>query len=344
MTINNRDSRGRNSQQDGRPLPPLRKQRSALATQPGPPTRRVRALIWMAQLYHSYKRPLRFILDPPLLDPRSNEKLRWDALVMFVVLYSAIVVPLQMGFPELTRLIKLRHFVAKVEEAFDLDAVLARLTRLIGQVLLVTHIFSCFWHLIGFTTEDEGTTWMIETDVRNKSVRDRYICSFYWVVATLCGVGYGDVHATNRTERLFSMAVSIVGASGYGLIIGSLTKILENWHRETTTRARKLSMIQAFVRKKRLPRNLKGRLMRYFRHYIAKTSAFDERELLYEFSLSLRGEILHETYRNTFFRIPAFQQLSSLFVLDMAMFIKPLIVIKGDILAREGPTNIPRSC
>ncbi|KAF4131148.1 Ion transport protein [Phytophthora infestans] len=132
------------------------------------------------------------------------------------------------------------------------------------------------------------------------------------------------------------MAVSIVGASGYGLIIGSLTKILENWYRETTTRARKLSMIQAFVRKKRLPRNLKGRLMRYFRHYIAKTSAFDECELLYEFSLSLRGEILHETYRNTFFRIPAFQQLRSLFVLDMAMFIKPLIVIKGDILAREG--------
>ncbi|ETL38959.1 hypothetical protein L916_09590 [Phytophthora nicotianae] len=440
--INNRESTGHNSQQDGKSPPPLRKQRSALATQPGPPGPRLRILIWMAQFYHTYKRPLRYILDPPLLDPRSNEKLGWDALVMVVVLYSAIIVPVQMGFPEiqlgatvrtiggftdvlffldvlhnffvgyypdddenmirdrlliakrylaswflpdvlavipldyflvqssgsnsdtvddgdsisnaqvlslrltrlvrllritkLTRLIKLRHFVAKIEEAFDLDAVLARVTRLIGQVLLVTHIFSCFWHLIGFTTEDEGVTWMIETDVRDKSVSDRYICSFYWVVATLCGVGYGDVHATNRTERLFSMAVSIVGASGYGLIIGSLTKILENWHRETTTRARKLSMIQAFVRKKRLPRNLKGRLMRYFRHYIAKTSAFDERELLCEFSLSLRGEILHETYKNTFFRIPAFQRLSTQFVLDMAMFIKPLIVVKGDILAREG--------
>ncbi|KAF1776745.1 Ion transport domain [Phytophthora cactorum] len=213
-------------------------------------------------------------LGPPLLDPRSNEKLGWDALVMVVVLYSAIVVPVQMGFPEiqlsvtvrtigiftdvlffldvlhnffvgyypdddenmirdrrliakryltssgntsdtadggdsisnaqvlslrltrlvrllritkLTRLVKLRHFVTKVEDAFDLDAVLARLTRLIGQVLLVTHIFSCFWHLIGFTTEDEGITWMIEADVRDKSVSERYVYSFYWVVATLCG-------------------------------------------------------------------------------------------------------------------------------------------------------------
>ncbi|EGZ17406.1 hypothetical protein PHYSODRAFT_416202, partial [Phytophthora sojae] len=103
---------------------------------------------------------------------------------------------------------------------------------------------------------------MKDAMVQNDSVSERYIYSFYWVVATVCGVGYGDIHATNKSERLFSMAVSIVGASGFGLIIGSLTKILENWHRETTTRARKLSMVQAFIHKKRLPRALKVRLMR----------------------------------------------------------------------------------
>uniref|UniRef100_H3HCU5 Ion transport domain-containing protein n=1 Tax=Phytophthora ramorum TaxID=164328 RepID=H3HCU5_PHYRM len=167
-----------------------------------------------------------------------NEKLAWDAVIMLVVLYSAIIVPVQVGFPEIQlgavartiaiisdvlffvdvvhnflvgyypdddenivrdrRLIAkrylaswflpdLRHFVAKVEDALDLDAVLARLTRLIGQVLLVTHIFSCFWHLIGFTTEDEGHTWMIDADVRYKSVSERYVYSFYWVVATRIG-------------------------------------------------------------------------------------------------------------------------------------------------------------
>eukprot|EP00644_Phytophthora_capsici_P013722 jgi/Phyca11/72530/gw1.33.405.1 len=103
---------------------------------------------------------------------------------------------------------------------------------------------------------------MLDAQLRHESVSVRYIYSFYWVVATVCGVGYGDIHATNKTERLFSMTVSIVGASGFGLIIGSLTKILENWHRETTTRSRKLSMIQSFIHKKRLPRALKVRLMR----------------------------------------------------------------------------------
>ncbi|RLN84702.1 hypothetical protein BBJ28_00002591, partial [Nothophytophthora sp. Chile5] len=400
----------------------------------------MRLHIWLAQSFGWYSR---YMWVPPLLDPRSNGKLTWDLLIMFIVLYSAVMVPMQIGFPEiqlgvaaqsislasdilflldvvqnffvgfytgdddnmvrdrklvakryltswflpdvlamlpvdyflvqesaadsnsgsggsiisnnasvmslrltrltrllrvtkLARLIKLRHLAMKVEDALDLDAVLSRLTRLIGQVLLVTHVLSCFWHLIGFTTEDEGRTWIIDAGLKDEGVAVRYLYSFYWVVATICGVGYGDIHATNTGERLFSMITAIVGASGFGIIIGNLTKILENWHREATTRARKLSMVQAFVRKKRLPRALKVRLMRYFRHYIAKTSAFDERELLCEFSLSLRGEILHETYKHTFFLIPAFKRLSAQFVLDMAMFIKPLIVVKGDVLAREG--------
>ncbi|KAF1776742.1 Cyclic nucleotide-binding-like [Phytophthora cactorum] len=90
------------------------------------------------------------------------------------------------------------------------------------------------------------------------------------------------------------MAVSIFGASGYGLIIGSLTKILENWHRETTTRARKLSMIQAFVRKKRLPRHLKAGSCGTF------ATISPKRVLLTNASSC------------------------------------PMIVVKGDILAREG--------
>ncbi|RLN63514.1 hypothetical protein BBJ28_00022808 [Nothophytophthora sp. Chile5] len=400
----------------------------------------MRLHIWLARSFGRYSR---CIWMPPLLDPRSNVKLTWDLLIMLIVLFSAVLVPVQIGFPEiqldvaaqstslttdvlflldvvqnffvgyyagdgdnmvrdrkriakrymtswflpdmlamlpvdyflvqesatntssgsggsilpsnasvmslhltrltrllrvakLTRLIKLRHLAMKVEDAMDLDAIVSRLTRLIGQVLLVTHVLSCFWHLIGFTTEDEGNTWIIDAGLQNEGVAVRYLYSFYWVVATICGVGYGDVHATNTGERIFSMVTAIVGASGFGLIIGNLTKILENWHREATTRARKLSIVQAFVRKKRLPQALKVRLMRYFRHYIAKTSAFDERELLCEFSLSLRGEILHEAYKHTFFLIPALKRLSAQFVLDMAMFIKPLIVIKGDVLAREG--------
>lgn len=386
-------------------------------------------LLWI-KFYNQHRRVLsRFVF--PILDPRSKPKLAWDSLIMAIVLYSAILIPIEVGFPDLefgvgwrslsivldvlfcldvvqnfvvgfyvseeepmvrdrrqiayrylsswfipdllavipadyvingvntasrdnsvlslklarmirlvrisklARLLKLQQFVMKLEDALELDAVVARMTRLISQVLLVAHILSCFWHYVGYTDDVMAVTWLTSLGLARETAHVRYLYSFYWVIVTVAGVGYGDVHATNTDERLFSMVTMIIGAGGFGVLIANITEILENWNRETTTRARKLGIVQEFVKKKAIPKQLKSRLLRYFRHYIAKTSAFDERELLCEFSLSLRGEILQETYKNSFFLIPAFQRLSTQFVLDMAMYIKPLIAVTGDVLARE---------
>lgn len=337
-------------------------------------SRRSRLVLRMAQMYSRSKRQLAK-LPLPLFDPRSNGKLTWDTLIMLMVLYSAVLVPIQVGFPEiefsatwsslntasdalfwmdvvqnffvgfyefddeamvrdrariahrylsswfvpdvvgilpieqfagpegssssinsleltrivrlfrvtkLARLIKLRQFAMKVEDALDLDAVMTRMTRLIGMVLLVTHILSCLWHLVGHASGD-ADSWITKSNLEHESASLRYLYAFYWVVTTLAGVGFGDLHATNTNERLFSIFAEVVGACGFGYLIGNITKILENWNREKSTRARKLSMVQSFVQKKAIPKSLKTRLLRYFRHYIAKASAFDERELLCEF-------------------------------------------------------------
>jgi hypothetical protein len=388
--------------------------------------------LWLkwAQFRHH---KLRFVSKLfPVLDPRSGLTLTWDSLIMIIVLYSAIMVPIEVGFPDidfpltwqalsvvadvlfgldvlhnfflgfylndddvlvtdrkaiarrylttwffpdvlavlptqymidgvdgfqgkestvvslklarmvrlvrvtkLARLIKLRQFAMKVEDALELDAVVARLSMVICQVLLLTHLLSCFWNLVGYSDDLGDVNWINEAHLGGASASIRYLYSFYWVVSTLAGVGYGDIHATNTNERLYAMVTQIIGASGYGIIIGNITKILENWNREAMTRVRKMSMVRDFVKKRAIPRDLKVNLLRYFKHYIANTSAFDEREILCELSLSLRGEILSEAYRNSFFLIPALQRLSAQFVMDMAMYIKPLIAVKGDVLARE---------
>lgn len=391
---------------------------------------RSRAVLKWAQLYHQRKRIVSLCF--PIVDPKSGRKLIWDSIIIVIVLYSAIIVPIEVGFPDidlgtpwqiismiaaaiffldvvqnffvgyyenddeamvtdrkaiavrylnswflldllavmptdyiidlmhadnqsktvaslkltrmirlvrvtkLVRLLKLNQFIMKIEDELELDSVLTRMTQLIGQVLLMTHLLSCFWHLIGYSQDAGAITWIKAAGIEDQSTGVRYLYSFYWVTATIAGVGYGDIHATNTSERIFSAVAEIIGATGVGIIIGNITKILENWNREASAKVQKMSIVQEFIKKKAIPPKLKANILRYFRHYIAKTSAFDERELLCEFSLSLRGEVLHETYKNTFFLIPAFQRLSTQFVMDMAMYIKPLLAVSGDILAKEG--------
>lgn len=236
---------------------------------------------------------------------------------------------------KLVRLIKLPQFALKIENVLDMNAVFVRLAGVLCKVLLVTHLLACFWHLIGYSDEPSTITWISAAGLTEYDVRTRYIYAYYWVVTTLAGVGYGDIHAVTTQERLYSIVTEMMGAGGFGVLIRSVSKIFESWHRESTFRMQKLSSAQAFLAKKRLPKSLQKSLNRYLRHFIAKTSPFDEKELLHEFSLSLREEILQETYKKTFFRIPVFQRVDPQLVMDLAMYIKPLIAVHGDVLAKE---------
>ncbi|KAF1334147.1 Cyclic nucleotide-binding protein, partial [Globisporangium splendens] len=275
----------------------------------------------LSKFYHQNRRYFS-CLKAPILDPRTNAKLTWDSLVMLIVLYSAIVIPIEVGFPDfefgmgwgsvsiatdvlfcldvvqnffvgfytseeepmvrdrkqiackyltswfildvlaiipadyvinginndpeirdksvlslkltrmvrlvritkLARLVKLRQFAMKMEDVLELDAVLTRMTRLTCQVLLVTHVLACFWHLVGYTEDTAEVTWITSTGLADQNANVCYLYSFYWVIATVVGVGYGDIHATNTDERMYSM---VIGAGGFGLIIANITKTLE---------------------------------------------------------------------------------------------------------------------
>nr|CCA18677.1 DEAD/DEAH box RNA helicase putative [Albugo laibachii Nc14] len=366
----------------------------------------------------------------PIIEPNCSGKVAWDSFLMLLVIYSALIVPVEIGFPQfrefehwdivsivtdviylvdmlhhffvgyyvneeeamirnhadiakryamtwllpdavaalpseilvdrshsikdksvltlkltrllrfiriakLARLIRMPQFALKIENILDTNAVFVRLAGVLCRVLLVTHLLACFWHLVGYSDDPSTITWISTAGLTDYDVLTRYIYAYYWVVTTLAGVGYGDIHAVNTQERLYSIMTEMLGAGGFGVLIRSVSKIFESWHRESTFRMQKLSSAQAFLRNKRLPKSLQKSLNRYLQHFIAKTSAFDEKELLHEFSLSLREEILQETYKKTFFRIPVFQRVDPQLVMDLAMYIKPLIAVHGDVLAKE---------
>ena len=58
----------------------------------------------------------------------------------------------------------------------------------------------------------------------------KYVASLYWAVMTLTSIGYGDIAATptNVTEQLVCTMLMILGAIGWGLVLGTIVSNLAN--------------------------------------------------------------------------------------------------------------------
>jgi len=53
-----------------------------------------------------------------------------------------------------------------------------------------------------------------------------YVTSIYWVITTLCTVGYGDYKGYTTTEYLFQMIVEFLGIGTFSYFMGSINALV----------------------------------------------------------------------------------------------------------------------
>lgn len=83
-------------------------------------------------------------------------------------------------------------------------------------------------------SDSESVTWLSDNHLKNETKLVQYFYAFYWSTVTIMTVGYGDISATNTTER-FIPVLRFFSDVGYLLILliplGRLRKILPKNHK-----------------------------------------------------------------------------------------------------------------
>lgn len=94
--------------------------------------------------------------------------------------------------------------------------------------ILFVHTISCLWIFLGvYHMDDDGKdNWIDKFDFNIKDMGEMYTIGLYWTITTITTVGYGDISATNTSERLVACIIMVIGVIAFSFSTGSLSSII----------------------------------------------------------------------------------------------------------------------
>ena len=243
---------------------------------------------------------------------------------------------------KLLRLVRIAQLVERYQD--DLFRLLPTLSilKLLGMLLFIGHFFGCFFFFFstenfGSSLEADSNSWVVKEfgeDYPDKSLASKYIASMYWAFTTMTTVGYGDISAKTRGERVFVILGMIAGAFVYSGVIGSIGSVIQNLDLSSQAHRMKMDAVSTYVRERALPKELRKEMLLFFR--VQKVSAYNESELLGEVPMDLRSAIIHYVYGRQIGKCSLLRNCSKHFLTEMFARMVPQTYIRGTIIYRKG--------
>ena len=145
------------------------------------------------------------------------------------------------------------------------------MTLLFLQIFLTGHVVACFWFFIttrsctGLENPSDDNmpilihTWATEYGFQTMNTYGRYIGSLYWTFETLFTIGYGDIHAVNDGERVFSILIMLLGSIIFGAIIAKIKDVLDSCSIQSNETIVMIEEFSEYLEEKNFPKILRVR-------------------------------------------------------------------------------------
>ncbi|XP_063803331.1 potassium voltage-gated channel subfamily H member 5 isoform X4 [Pseudophryne corroboree] len=259
---------------------------------------------------------------------------------------------------KVVRLLRLGRVARKLDHYLEYGA--AVLVLLVCVFGLVAHWLACIWYSIGdYEVIDELTntikkdSWLyqlglsIGTPYRynasgsgqwegGPSKDSLYISSLYFTMTSLTTIGFGNIAPTTDGEKIFSVAMMMVGSLLYATIFGNVTTIFQQMYANTNRYHEVLNNVRDFLKLYQVPKGLSERVMDYIVSTWSMSKGIDTEKVLAICPKDMRADICVHLNRKVFNEHPAFRLASDGCLRALAVEFQTIHCAPGDLIYHAG--------
>ncbi|XP_028677815.1 potassium voltage-gated channel subfamily H member 5 [Erpetoichthys calabaricus] len=259
---------------------------------------------------------------------------------------------------KVVRLLRLGRVARKLDHYLEYGA--AVLVLLVCVFGLVAHWLACIWYSIGdYEVIDELTntiqtdSWLYQLAMSigspyrynvsgsgqwegGPSKDSLYISSLYFTMTSLTTIGFGNIAPTTDGEKIFSVAMMMVGSLLYATIFGNVTTIFQQMYANTNRYHEMLNNVRDFLKLYQVPKGLSERVMDYIVSTWAMSKGIDTEKVLSICPKDMRADICVHLNRKVFNEHPAFRLASDGCLRSLAVEFQTIHCAPGDLIYHAG--------
>ncbi|XP_066932350.1 potassium voltage-gated channel subfamily H member 6-like isoform X2 [Clytia hemisphaerica] len=207
------------------------------------------------------------------------------------------------GLLKTARLLRLVRVARKLDRYSEYGTALLML--LMFGFALVAHWLACVWYAIGnferHQVQEMG--WLYKLGINTNQpynrtdsnsgpdIQTKYLTALYFTLSSLTSVGFGNVSANTNSEKIFTIAVMLVGALMHAVIFGNVTAIIQRLYSGMAHYHSTMRRVREFIRFYQIPSPLRQRLEDYAQYDYSYTNGIDMNEVLRNFPEGLQADI-----------------------------------------------------
>ncbi|NXN43901.1 KCNH1 protein, partial [Rhinoptilus africanus] len=259
---------------------------------------------------------------------------------------------------KVVRLLRLGRVARKLDHYIEYGA--AVLVLLVCVFGLAAHWLACIWYSIGdYEVIDEDTntirteSWLYQLGMSigtpyhfntsgfgkwegGPSKDSVYISSLYFTMTSLTSVGFGNIAPTTDGEKIFAVAMMMIGSLLYATIFGNVTTIFQQMYANTNRYHEMLNSVRDFLKLYQVPKGLSERVMDYIVSTWSMSRGIDTEKVLQICPKDMRADICVHLNRKVFKEHPAFRLASDGCLRALAMEFQTVHCAPGDLIYHAG--------